>query len=196
MCGRYYVEDEASKEMKKILEQLDRTVSNVKAKTGEVFPTNDAAILMAKGNKIEPDIFKWGFPHFVNKGVIINARSETVFEKKMFRESLVSRRCIIPASGFFEWNASKEKFYFTPRTSSIMYMAGIYNMFDNEARFVIVTTGSNPSIADVHDRMPLLLADDQIEGWILDGTQTQTILRQTPYLLDRKSEFEQQTLEL
>ncbi len=198
MCGRYYVDDETSREIKKIVEELDKKLGNTstKAKTGEIFPTNDAPILVAKGNKIEPDVLKWGFPNFKNKGVIINARSETAFEKPMFRTSLTSRRCIIPANGFYEWNANKDKIYFTPQTESIMYMAGIYNLYETEARFVILTTSANSSIEDVHDRMPLLLTENQIEEWVFDDMKTSTILKQTPYLLNRKSDFEQQTLNL
>ncbi len=198
MCGRYYVDDETSREIKKIVEELDKRLGNTstKAKTGEIFPTNDAAILVAKGKKIEPDVLKWGFPNFKNKGVIINARSETAFEKPMFRTSLTSRRCIIPASGFFEWNSNKDKIYFTPKEEPIMYMAGIYNLYENEARFVILTTNANFSIEDVHDRMPLLLNENQIEEWVFDDMRTSTILKQTPYMLNRKSDFEQQTLNL
>lgn len=196
MCGRYYVDDETSREIKKIVEELDKKLGNTKAKTGEIFPTNDAAILVAKDNKIEPDILKWGFPNFKNKGVIINARSETAFEKPMFRTSLTSRRCIIPANGFYEWNADKNKIYFTPQSEKVMYMAGIYNLYENEARFVILTTAANTSIEDVHDRMPLLLTENQIEQWIFDDMRTSAILKQTPYMLNRKSDFEQQTLNL
>lgn len=196
MCGRYYVDDETSREIKKILEQLDKKINNPSIKTGEIFPTNDVPILVAKNKNIEPDVLKWGFPNFTNKGVIINARTETVFEKKMFRESLVSRRCIIPANGFYEWNANKEKIFFTPPSETIMYMAGIFNVFNNEPRFVILTTNANSSIEDVHNRMPLLLSNNQIEPWVLDDMQTQTILNQTPYLLNRSSDFEQQTLKL
>ena len=196
MCGRYYVGDETSGEIQKILEELDKKYSNTKIKTGEIFPSNDATILVASGWKIEPDIVKWGFPNFTNKGLIINARSETAFEKKMFREGLASRRCIIPASGFYEWNANKEKIYFTPQNEKIMYMAGIYNIYQDEARFVILTTNANASISHVHDRMPLLLTENQIQQWIFDDMRTLAILNQVPYMLNKKSEFEQQTLDL
>ena len=196
MCGRYYVDDETSREIKKIVEELDKKLGNVKAKTGEIYPTDNVPILVAKGNKIEPEVLKWGFPNFKGSGVIINARSETAFEKKTFRDCLNFRRCIIPASGFYEWNKKKEKIYFTPKSESIMYMAGIYNMYQNESRFVILTTAANSSIEDVHDRMPLLLTENQKEEWIFDTMQTSLILKQTPYMLNRKSDYEQQTLNL
>lgn len=196
MCGRYYIDDDTAKEIEKIVAELDKKYSNKSYKTGEIFPTNDVPILVAKGKNIEPEVVKWGFPNFKGNGVIINARSESAFEKKTFRESLVSRRCIIPASGFFEWNSSKDKIYFMPKEEHIMYMAGIYNVYNNEARFVILTTEANSSIEDIHNRMPLLLHSNQLDQWVFDDMRTSAILKQTPYLLSRKSDFEQQTLKL
>jgi len=196
VCGRYCVDDETSREIQKIVGESDKKLNHLKIKTGEIYPTNEVPILMARGKSIALDMLKWGFPNFSNKGLIINARQETVFEKKMFRESIVSRRCIVPASGFYEWNTNKEKIYFTPQGEEVMYMAGIFNIYNNEPRFVILTTEANTSISDVHERMPLLLSKDQIEAWLFDDMQTQKILKQTPYLLNRFSDFEQQTLDL
>ena len=196
MCGRYYIDDETSREIEKIVAALDKKYSDQEYKKGEIFPTDNAPILVAKGSNIEPDILKWGFPNFSNKGVIINARSETAFEKKTFRESLTSRRCIIPASGFYEWNKNKEKIYFTPKEETIMYMAGIYSVYDNEARFVIITTSANSSVKEVHERMPLLLQKNQLEQWVFNDIQTNTILKQTPYMLKQRADFEQQVLKL
>ena len=193
MCGRYYIDDETSKEIQKIIEELDKKSIATNRKTGEIYPTDDVPILVGKRNRIEPDVLKWGFPNYKGSGVIINARAETAMDKRLFGESLLSRRCIIPASGFYEWNANKEKIYFTPKEESIMYMAGI---FDREQRFVIVTTYANTSISDVHDRMPLLLRKEQIEPWVFDPMRMQEILNQTPYLLNRSSEFEQLRLNL
>ena len=67
MCGRYYVDDETSKEIEKIIAELDKKYSNQEYKKGEIFPTNDVPILVAKDKKIEPDLLKWGFPNFKNR---------------------------------------------------------------------------------------------------------------------------------
>lgn len=198
MCGRYYIEldDDVTQEIARILADLNKRHSDKNYKTGEIFPTNDAPILLARdNNNIEPDVLKWGFPNFKNKGVIISARSESAFEKPTFRNCLVSRRCIVPASGFYEWNRNKEKISFTQPNSPIMYMAGIYNIYNEESRFVILTTAANSSISDVHDRMPLILPWDQIEPWLLDSSLTQTFLNQVPTLLNRKSDYEQATFD-
>lgn len=189
MCGRYYVDDSTSKEIRKILEQLDAKVKDFPKLTGEIFPSMPAPVLAAPDRKIAPDIFKWGFPGFKGKSVIINARSETAFEKPMFRESLLSRRCIIPASGFYEWDSSKNKIFFSVKNSGILYMAGLYNNFKGENRFVILTTEANSSIADVHDRMPLVLTEDAMESWLLDSSGTDRILRSEPPVLARSFDY-------
>lgn len=184
MCGRYYVDDETSREIRKILEQIDAKYENNSRKSGEIFPTNTAPILAAYQESIEPELAVWGFPNYNNKGVLINARAETALEKKTFRESLFSRRCIIPCNGFYEWDSSKQKFYFQNR-EEILYMAGIYNYYQEECRFVILTTAANESMIDIHHRMPVVLEPNEVEEWILNNNSTSRILRQIPPLLTR-----------
>ncbi|GAA4294299.1 SOS response-associated peptidase [Anaerocolumna aminovalerica] len=195
MCGRYYIDDETSKEIEKILQNIDKKNSGKSYKTGEIFPTETVPILVAQKDDMVPDLLTWGFPNSKSKGVIINARSETAFDKNMFQESLISRRCIIPANGFYEWNKNKEKIYFTQPDSDIIYMAGVYNVFNEESRFVILTTNANDSILDVHDRMPLILQREELHSWLFDNNRTQDFLKQVPTILERKSEYQQITLE-
>ncbi len=196
MCGRYYVDDETSKEIRKILEQIDAKFQENKRKRGEIAPTNYAPVLIESKGNIKPDLFAWGFPGFQNKGVIINARAETAFQKKMFQESLLSRRCIIPANGFYEWDSSKNKIYFTMKNPEPIYMAGIYNTFEGDNRFVILTTEANQSMIDVHNRMPLILEKNMIEPWIMENAMTDEILHMQPPMLDREAEYMQSRLEL
>lgn len=185
MCGRYYVDDETSREIRKILDQIDAKYENNNKKTGEIFPTNTAPILTASNLSIEPDLAIWGFPNYNNKGVLINARAETALEKKTFRESIVSRRCVIPSNGFYEWDSSKQKFLFTRKESEILYMAGIFSYYQDECRFVILTTAANESMMDTHNRMPIVLETDDVEQWILDNNSTSRILQQIPPQLNR-----------
>lgn len=183
MCGRYYVDDETSREIRKILEQLDAKYENNHRKTGEIFPTETVPVLAAFHDRIEPELSAWGFPNFYNKGVIINARAETVLDKKSFRESVMSRRCVILSNGFYEWDGSKKKFLFKQEDSDILYMAGIYNFYKEECRFVILTTEANESMSEVHNRMPVVLKEDDVKKWILDNNSTSRILSQVPPLL-------------
>lgn len=188
MCGRYYVDDETSREIRKILEQLDNTdLGSDSYKKGEIFPTEKVAILTEDQNNIKPVINKWGFPGFNNKGVLINARSETATEKKTFRESVLQRRCIIPANGFYEWDKNKNKYYFQRNESDIIYMAGFYQNFNNENRFMILTTAANDSMSAIHHRMPLILENKEVEDWIFDSQSVEFILNKiSPNLVHEK----------
>ena len=167
MCGRYVLfSDPEMAEIREIIEEVQK--NNPEIKTGEIFPTNKAPVLMLNGDKLIPEAVKWGFPDFRGKGVIINARAETAPEKAMFKKSLEAKRCIIPSCGFYEWSHSgqKTKYRFNLPEGGALYMAGLYNDFNGERRFTILTTAANQSIADIHDRMPVVLARQEMDQWI------------------------------
>jgi len=177
MCGRYaFFTDRELQEIDEIIEKISDDIQRDQMKTGEIFPTNVAPVLITQKEIVTPKLMVWGFPNFQNKGVIINARAETAQEKKLFGSSLRERRCIIPSTGFYEWDADKKKFIFNMPDSQILYMAGIYNQFEGENRFVILTTEANSSIADVHNRMPVVVPKARIEDWILDKELVNDIL--------------------
>ncbi|QOX63698.1 SOS response-associated peptidase [Anoxybacterium hadale] len=196
MCGRYtFFTDKELQEVDEIIDQISNEILLEKMKAGEIFPTNAAPVLLPQGELVIPRIMIWGFPNFRNKGVIINARSETAREKKLFGPSLVNRRCVIPSTGFYEWDRHKRKFLFSMSDSKMLYMAGIYSKFEEENRFVILTTGANRSMEQVHDRMPVILPKNRIKDWLLDANQLDDILfGNQPELV--KSEADGNQLEL
>jgi len=185
MCGRYNFTVEQSQEMEEILEKINVKFHGNKGKTGEIFPTDLAPILIEEHKEIAPTLSTWGFPNYNNKGVLINARAETAFEKKTFRESLLSRRCIIPSTGFYEWDSEKRKFLFQQNSTNALYMAGLYNYYDEVMRFVILTTEANESMKDIHHRMPLVIPKEELSEWILDSRITNEILHRVPPLLNK-----------
>lgn len=218
MCGRYYVDDDTAKEIRKLLEHLDARFDRgkegkvdknyvseevVKSRNdmikralevrGEIFPTNNVPILVGD-RKIELTMSKWGFTAPTGKGVLINARAETAFEKKTFRESLISHRCVIPAAGFYEWDSDKNKIYFTIPEKRCMYMAGLYRFEKEESRFVILTTAANASMKDIHDRMPLILDEETVPEWICNNNETNELLHRVPALLHPNAMYYQQKL--
>lgn len=188
MCGRYNFTVEESEEIQEILEKVNAKFHGREVKTGEIFPTNPVPILIEEGRGLSPGlspevssvISNWGFPKYNQKGVIINARSETAFEKKTFRDSLLNRRCIIPSTGFYEWDGSKQKFMFRQEGTNALYMAGLYSYYRDEMRFVILTTDANTSMKEVHHRMPLVIPKNEIVTWIFDYNATNGILKRTP----------------
>ncbi|WP_110953027.1 SOS response-associated peptidase [Anaerosinus massiliensis] len=180
MCGRYVIfTDQENKEIMEIIRQVNEKHHGIKL--GEIYPTNVAPVIL----KDDVTAYKWGFPNFAKKGVIINARSETVEDKRMFKTAFHERRCVIPSTGFYEWQG-KEKYHFTLPNSPIVYMAGIYTEFADENCFVILTTKANQSMEEIHDRMPLILEQDMIEDWINNDSAAMHILHHEPPALRHK----------
>lgn len=196
MCGRFYVDDETAREIERVIRQVNDRVNGVP--TGDIYPTNPAAVLSAQNNEIAVTLKRWGFPNYRSKNVIINARAESVLEKKLFHDSILKRRLIIPAGGFYEWNPAKEKVTFSPLPSPnvqapILFMAGFYNHFEEEDRFVILTTAANESMKGIHDRMPLTLEPYELKDWLFDDHSLEKFLHKTPGLLNKRQEYLQQT---
>ena len=156
MCGRYYVDDETAKEIEKIVRSVDEKLKK-EAAQWDIHPTESAPVLVASAGGLRCELKRWGMPGFMDKQLVINAKSESAMDKKMFCEAVENRRIVIPAAGFYEWNKQKEKSTFTRKDSPVLFMAGIYSRYEDEDRFVILTTAANESMEPVHDRMPLIL---------------------------------------
>jgi putative SOS response-associated peptidase YedK len=177
MCSRYYI----SPVIGEVLSAL--THQPAVFQSWNVRPSDTAPILTASDGALRLSALEWGFPAS-NKKRIINARAETAGEKKMFKRGLARHRVVIPAAGFYEWNALKEKHRFSRKDSPVIYLAGLADRFQNQSCFVILTTAANPSVAPVHSRMPLVLEPDQLVPWISDGRATDALLKQRPAALD------------
>ncbi|RDY27951.1 SOS response-associated peptidase [Lachnotalea glycerini] len=191
MCGRYYIDEETAMELQKIVLHIDKKL-NPAHYSRDIVPSALAPVITNGSNEMSLELFNWGFLGYNQKGLIINARAETVSEKKSFKDCLADRRCIIPAKGFYEWDQSRNKFTFQNTKKRIMLMAGLYNA-DN--RFVIITTKANESMEKIHDRMPLVLSDNLVHDWLFDSQETINILNKMPPLLERSSDMEQMRLE-
>ncbi|UYJ15805.1 MAG: SOS response-associated peptidase [Lachnospiraceae bacterium] len=103
-------------------------------------------------------------------------------------------RCVIPASGFYEWNRIGEKASFRMSHRKILFMAGIWQKVEDENQFTILTTVPNASVAPVHERMPLVLDKNEVPQWLMDWKQAEELLTKRPALLERRQEFEQLSL--
>lgn len=192
MCGRYYVDDGTAKEIEKVVREVD--VMLKKERGGDVYPSQSAAVLTGKAPGLRAEAMSWGFPQYYKKGLLINARAETVLERKTFRDSVLHRRCIIPAKHFYEWDSGKNKVTFLRKDEPVLYMAGFYNQFQDEERFIIITTQANASVKQVHNRMPLILEKNELEDWIYDDKFLDFALQKVPVQLQKQQEYEQQSL--
>ncbi len=176
MCGRYYVEAEATAvEMMGILAEIRRRYAESPVlpllKVGEVAPSQISVVVAnSKSMKQAPFLMKWGYSQD-RGGLIINARSETVVDKPMFKESVHSRRCMIPANRYFEWQTmehGKQKYALFPEDQAFFFMAGIYRPEGPEGvpSFVILTRDAAEGIRHIHPRMPVILPREQWNEWL------------------------------
>jgi putative SOS response-associated peptidase YedK len=185
MCGRYAIlEEEAILEMREIINQVNKNYRDRLGlvSAGEIAPTRVAPILRDADGKVRLDVMKWGFPRWdTPSGLIINARSESVLDKKMFREAFLSRRIVVPASGFYEWDhrqsGSRDRYFFTLE-GQVTYMAGIYSIFpaadgSRQESFVILTRPAGPVVAELHDRMPVIMPKNDIRTWLDPRARTE-----------------------
>lgn len=182
MCGRFNV-DTHNPEIEHMLNELPANAPAVKS--GEVFPTNVALTLIRNNGKTEPHSMIWGFPHWNSKGVIFNARTETVLAKRMFKTALLTHPAVIPTTGFYEWQhgpgKNSQKYIFRAPGEDILYLAGFWNVFGSgsERRFTILTTAANEWMSPYHSRMPLTLRPENLAGW-LTGADRDRLLNETP----------------
>lgn len=193
MCSRYYVDKDALDEIEKLVHEEDQKIKQEHFGV-DIHPADFAPVLVRGNLGMRLTGQCWGYPGIQNKGIIFNARAESVKEKKIFHNGICINRVVIPAKHFYEWNSRKEKNTFTRPDGKILYLAGFYDKFNGEDRFVILTTPANESILQIHDRMPLVLENDRLEEWIYNDARAEEFLHQVPILLSRTAEYEQQTL--
>ena len=192
MCSRYYINSNMIMEIEKAMSGIDSKVLQQHFPT-DIRPTDTVPIVEMTESGLQISLCKWGYPLAKGKNLVINARVESVLDKPSFRNGILHHRVLIPASGFYEWNRMKEKSSFTKPDASILYMAGFYDWFENERRFVILTTAANGSMIKVHARMPLILEKGQRMVWF-DDRKMEMILHQMPSMLERHTDYEQQSL--
>ena len=160
-----------------------------------ICPTTQVDAVVGTDGKRELVSMRWGLvPSWWSKPLkemklaTFNARAETVAAKPMFRSAFKRNRCIIPASGYYEWQttpAGKQPYYFTPKERPILSIAGLWDEWKNPETgkplksCTMIITEPNKFAAKIHDRMPVLLAPNQFEPW-LSGKAGTEILRSAP----------------
>jgi len=154
-----------------------------------IAPSQDVAVIRVRGEK-QLVICRWGFvPSWVKDPEtgykMINARSETVAEKPAFREALLKHRCLVIADGFFEWQKDGKKktpYYVRLISHRPFGLAGLCNAWTSSEGEVIctctiITTGSNELLAQVHDRMPVIIPKEKEDLWLDPDMHDQDVLR-------------------
>jgi putative SOS response-associated peptidase YedK len=181
MCGRYKLS-----RRKQIVEEYFDTVSGEEdwVPRYNVAPTHSVPVI--RQNPKEPtrelSLMRWGLiPSWAKDSSaaarMINARSETAATKPAFRDALKSRRCLIPADGFYEWmrtGKTKQPYCFEVNDGELFAFAGLWDRWkDPNGQWVkscsILTTTPNAVTSPIHDRMPVILDPDSYEMWLDPG---------------------------
>lgn len=114
----------------------------------------------------------WGVETTVGQGsrrLVINARSETAAAKPLFREAFGLRRCLLPASGFFEWKRGEgrsQPFYFQPRAGVGLLLGGLVLRTENGPRVVVLTRDADSWMSGIHHRAPVLVRPERRAPWL------------------------------
>jgi putative SOS response-associated peptidase YedK len=153
-----------------------------------VAPSHIAPVVVSDGDAPAVRPLRWGLVPSWEKsakiGQMINARAETLRDKPSFRELLFSRRCIVSASGFYEWakeGRARVPMHFELRGGEMFGFAGLWDRWqpakgDPLETFTIVTTTPNELLAPIHDRMPVILRREDEERWLDPELRDQTAL--------------------
>jgi putative SOS response-associated peptidase YedK len=186
MCGRFTYKLTWEEIVKLYRLTLDQSARNTQARYN-ICPTTVIDTVVSSVGKRALVPMRWGLiPEWWSKPLkemrlaTFNARAETVATKQMFRDAFKSKRCLIPASGYYEWRDGpdgKQPYYFTRRDGQPITFAGLWsNWRDKEAgnnllSCTMVITEPNEIVAEVHDRMPVILEAKDFEQWECGDTK-------------------------
>ncbi len=191
MCGRYYIDSDVEKEIFRVVQEID---SNMRQeRVGDIYPSQSAPVIYGNGNRLRGGQMQWGLTGRDRK-LLINARAETALERPTFSGSVRQRRCAIPARHFYEWNGERQKVTFCRPGGKTLFMAGFYREQGDGLHFIILTTAANISVRPVHERMPLLLEEEEIGPWVRENADVQGFLNKSCPILERRQDYEQMRL--
>jgi putative SOS response-associated peptidase YedK len=174
MCGRFVIAFTDGFHVRfKVPEDIEMVTPRF-----NIAPSQRSPIILRESpNRLE--MMRWGLiPSFAkekNMGLkMINARAETVNEKTMFKKLMTRNRCLVPATGFYEWmktDDGKVPYYIKPRDKRYISFAGLYDNWRSPedgtiSSFTILTTTANDLMRPIHDRMPVILKEDDEEKWL------------------------------
>jgi putative SOS response-associated peptidase YedK len=187
MCGRYNL----SENPRRLADYMGLADVPQLAPRYNVAPSQSVAVVGLKsgGTAGGLALMRWGpIPHWASDDrgpKPKNAKSDTVLDKPIFRESFHSRRCLIPASGFYEWSRKgpKRPYHIRRRDGAPIALAGLWDRWTGPdgslLTCAILTTSANEVVKPLHDRMPVILEPDDFGRWLDPATPVETL---TPLL--------------
>ncbi|MET8311671.1 SOS response-associated peptidase [Micromonospora sp. NPDC005173] len=200
MCGRYAT-TRSSGELSALFESSDDTDGRI-LPDHNVAPTDPVPLV-----RVTPEghrslcVGRWGLlPHWSRSAAgaarMINARAETVATSRAYAGAFARRRCLVPADGWYEWvrqpDGGRQAYYMTPTDGSVLALAGIWSIWESGAdtrlTFSVLTTAALGELAEVHDRMPVLLPPERWSAWLASTDEPDRLL--APPTADRLAGLE------
>ena len=187
MCGRFVV----TVQMKQMASRFaTQGALPTDAASGTVAPTQSPAVVTAEAMQRKLEAMRWGLipawgAQAGRRVLLINARAETLTQKPIFNRLLLNQRCLVPASGFFEWeklpNGCKHAIHYRLRNSELFAFAGLWDTQTDTAgnpvrAFTIITTAANEVVRPVHDRMPVMLIPEAEDAWLHPSISTTDLM--------------------
>ena len=197
MCGRFVITS-PPEALRRIFGYLDQP--NFPPRHN-VAPTQPVPVVIIENGARHFRLMRWGLiPSWVKDPrqftLLINARSETVLEKPAFKNAIRRRRCLIPADGFYEWKHDRKRqrtpFYVRRRDGEPFAFAGLWDVWrprggEPVASCTIITTEANELVAELHDRMPVILPPEAYDLWLAPAPLHADVLQ--PWLVPCPSEW-------
>lgn len=184
MCGRFTIA--AGAEFIGQYFEIETGIPDI-TPTWNATPSSDLPVVHAQLGQRQCQLMHWGLiPSWLkapdSKFKMINAKAETLEEKPSYRTAFKSRRCLIPISGFYEWQQQKDgkqPWYMTHENEELMAFAGLWEVWKGERiiqSFTIITKDANETMAKIHHRMPVILPATSFDQWLdPDNKDTQSL---------------------
>ncbi|MDB6058913.1 MAG: hypothetical protein JWO95_2757 [Verrucomicrobiales bacterium] len=176
MCGRYTL----TKKQLRFASRFSTEELQIFLKERyNIAPTQTVPLIHIVGGKLVTEEIRWGLQPVWSKAPIINAQCEGILNKPTFRQSVLQRRCLMPADGFYEWQG-KTPFHFTFPGREPFYFGGIVDTWTTPDKSPIqccsiITTAANEVVSPFHKRMPFILAPADYDIWLDPATKPEQL---------------------
>lgn len=188
MCGRYALAADADELLAAYGVERD-AASLPPVPRYNIAPTQEVPIIVAEGGARRLRLVRWGLVPAAwsapdeRRAPLINARAESVAARPVFRRPFARSRCLVPASGFFEWQREgslRQPCYFTLEAGGPLAFAGLHDRWQRDARppipsCTIITVPARAPVAELHERMPALLSAAEWEPWLDAATPPEAL---------------------
>ena len=162
MCGRFTVTATADE----LLNRFGVVINSNLKPRWNVAPSQKSPIISANGFTRDCHMAHFGLEGVIAHKTLINARSETIAEKPTFKQAFEASRCLVIASGWYEWKGKKNPYHIQLSDGRVMAFAGLLFNKGERSHFVIVTSAATGALADIHHRTPHVLPATEWERWL------------------------------